>query len=229
MLTPHLTLGQLLLLGAALQLLAQCLRPWWSSPFPLFCLSFALQALGQAYQDAHGNTFVSGVGRAQQQQHRWLGVIHVMYALALVVGPLVATTIAASHHPGSEQEEVGGRQVMVVAAAALAGGGESDSWSWSWRRTYFVTIAVSLINLVCVVVGFRDSLWRVRSRTEDEDEERRGGPRAQGESGQQHQARRQTASSAMREMGVLLKVKDVWMISLFFFFALGASMTSSGE
>ncbi|KAF3770790.1 MFS general substrate transporter [Cryphonectria parasitica EP155] len=183
LLTPHLTLGQLLCLGAAVQLVAQCLRPW--SPFPLFCVTFALQALGTGYQDAHGNTFVSGVRLA----HRWLGLIHAMYALALVMGPLVATSIAA--HPSAT-----GRGVV---------GGSS-----SWRRTYFVTLGVNLVNLAWVMVAFRDSLGKIHSETA------RG--RADGS----------TAWSALRDMGVMLKVKDVWLISLFFFFALGASMTSSG-
>lgn len=69
--TAHMTLGQLLGVGAVLQLLAHCLRPW--SPLPLFCITFFLQALGMAYQDSHSNTFVSGL---KNVPHRWLSFIH---------------------------------------------------------------------------------------------------------------------------------------------------------
>ncbi|KAI1342255.1 MFS general substrate transporter [Xylariaceae sp. FL0016] len=92
-LTAHLTLGQLLGIGAALQLIAHCLRPW--SPFPLFCITFFLQSLGMAYQDSHSNTFVSGL---KNVPHRWLSFIHACYALGCFVGPLIATAIATSHN-----------------------------------------------------------------------------------------------------------------------------------
>ncbi|KAI0852214.1 MFS general substrate transporter [Daldinia vernicosa] len=89
--TAHMTLGQLLGAGAALQLLAHCLRPW--SPLPLFCITFFLQALGMAYQDSHSNTFVSGL---KNVPHRWLSFIHACYSLGCFIGPLIATAIATS-------------------------------------------------------------------------------------------------------------------------------------
>ncbi|KAI0129327.1 MFS general substrate transporter [Hypoxylon sp. NC0597] len=89
--TAHLTLGQLLGIGAVLQLLAHCLRPW--SPLPLFCITFFLQSLGMAYQDSHSNTFVSGL---KNVPHRWLSFIHACYALGCFIGPLIATPIATA-------------------------------------------------------------------------------------------------------------------------------------
>ncbi|KAI1391204.1 MFS general substrate transporter [Hypoxylon trugodes] len=89
--TTHLTLGHLLFIGAILQLLAHCLRPW--SPLPLFCITFFLQSLGMAYQDSHSNTFVSGL---RNVPHRWLSFIHACYALGCFIGPLIATAIATS-------------------------------------------------------------------------------------------------------------------------------------
>ncbi|KKY37698.1 putative mfs transporter [Diaporthe ampelina] len=156
------------------------LRPWAWSGLPAFAVSFFLQSLGTAYQDALGNTFVSGVRVA----HRWLGCIHAMYALALLVGPLVATAVASSASPGNGGGFVGGEE--------------------SWKRTYFVTLGLGVVNLVWVMVAFRDTL-------------------AVGE--EQHG---QTALSALRDMGTMLKVKDVWLISLFFFFALGTAQTTGG-
>ncbi|KAL1852865.1 hypothetical protein Daus18300_012029 [Diaporthe australafricana] len=204
-LSAHLELGQLLWLGAALQLGAQVLRPWAWSGLPAFAASFFVQSLGTAYQDALGNTLVSGVPRAA---HRWLGFIHAMYALALLVGPLLATAIASN---------------VTSSKGALVGGDES------WKRTYFVAVGLLAVNLVWVMVAFRDTLW-VSGRGGDGvsrggDEERAG--RAVGEQ-QQQQQDRQTASSALRDMGAMLKLKDVWLISLFFFFALGAAQTASG-
>ncbi|KAI3392899.1 hypothetical protein diail_4986 [Diaporthe ilicicola] len=199
-LAPQLGLGRLLWAGALLQLAAQVLRPWAWSGLPVFAGSSFLQSLGTAYQDALGNTFVSGVGAA----HRWLGFIHAMYALALLVGPLLATAIASNVSPGS---------------GAFVGGDES------WKRTYFVAVGLGVVNLVWVMVAFRDTLWvsrRVDAVSRAGDEE--GAGRAVGE---QQQQDRQTALSALRDMGAMLKLKDVWLISLFFFFALGAAQTAS--
>lgn len=197
-LAPHLRLGQLLCLGALLQVAAQVLRPFGWSGLPAFAISFFLQSLGTAYQDALGNTFVSGVGVA----HRWLGFIHAMYALALLVGPLLATAIASSPTPGGGSVCVGGEE--------------------SWKRTYFVTIGLGVVNLVWVVVAFRDTLWVSRPRNNDGVEEGTG--RVVGED-----KNKQTALSALRDMSTMLKVKDVWLISLFFFFALGAAQTAGGK
>ncbi|MCJ1296186.1 hypothetical protein MMC34_007752 [Xylographa carneopallida] len=87
----YLDTGAILVLGAGLQLLAHVLRPW-GPPFPLFALSFFIASLGIAFQDSHSNTFVSTVKSA----HRWLGFIHAMYALGLLISPFVATAVASS-------------------------------------------------------------------------------------------------------------------------------------
>lgn len=200
-LAPHLKLGQLLCVGALLQLAAQVLRPFGWSGLPAFAVSFFLQSLGTAYQDALGNTFVSGVRVA----HRWLGFIHAMYALAQLVGPLLATGIASNATPGNGRGFVGGEE--------------------SWKRTYFVTVGLGVVNVVWVMIAFRDTLWVPRqdggvSRGGDEE----GAGRALVE-----EQDKQTALSALRDMGTMLKVKDVWLISLFFFFALGAAQTAGGK
>ncbi|KAI1377415.1 MFS general substrate transporter [Hypoxylon crocopeplum] len=90
-LTARLTLGQLLGIGALLQLAAHSLRPW--TPLPVFCATFLLQSLGMAYQDSHANTFVGGL---RNVPHRWLGFVHACYALGCLAGPLVATAVASS-------------------------------------------------------------------------------------------------------------------------------------
>jgi fucose permease len=84
----------MLVLGASLQLLAHVLRSWLP-PFGLFAATFFLAHLGQAYQDAHVNTYVSSVKSA----HRWLGFIHAMYMLGCGTGPFIATAVAAANNP----------------------------------------------------------------------------------------------------------------------------------
>jgi fucose permease len=83
--------GGYLILGAALQLLAQILR-FWVPPFGLFSVTFFFVALGQAFQDSQANTFVATIKNA----HRWLGLIHGCYAVGSLVGPLIAAAIASN-------------------------------------------------------------------------------------------------------------------------------------
>ncbi|KAI1076268.1 MFS general substrate transporter [Whalleya microplaca] len=175
--TAHLTLGQLLAIGAALQLIAHCLRPW--SPLPLFCITFLLQALGMAYQDSHSNTFVSGL---RNVPHRWLSFIHACYALGCFVGPLIATAIATS--PNS---------------MAIDG----------WKRVYLVLIGICVFNLGGVLVAFRDTLWSKLHLGESSSGQKRN-------------------RVAMKDMGRLLGMKTLWLLSLFYFFYLGAAMTAGG-
>ena len=88
-----LSTGKMLLLGAALQLIANAIRTA-APPFGLYCVSFFLTALGMGFQDAHANTFVASV----QGAHRWLAFIHSMYAFGLLTGPFMATAIASHSH-----------------------------------------------------------------------------------------------------------------------------------
>ena len=83
--------GGYLILGAALQLLAQILR-FWQPPFGLFSVTFFFVALGQAFQDSQANTFVATIKKA----HRFLGLIHGCYAVGTLVGPLIAAAIASN-------------------------------------------------------------------------------------------------------------------------------------
>ncbi|KAI0123000.1 major facilitator superfamily domain-containing protein [Xylariales sp. AK1849] len=174
-LTAHLTLGQILAVGAALQALSQCLRPW--GPFPLFCVTFFLQALGMGFQDSHSNTFVSGL---KNVPHRWLSFIHACYALGTFVGPLIATGIANTQNSN-----------------AIEG----------WRRVYFVLVGICALNIVGVIAAFKDTFWSKLPAG------------ARGGDGKKN-------SIALREVSGVLKLKIVWLISLFYFFELGGWMTA---
>ncbi|KAI1447178.1 MFS general substrate transporter [Annulohypoxylon stygium] len=185
-LAAHLTLGQLLFAGALLQLLAHALRPW--GPLPLFCAAFLFQAAGMAFQDAHSNSFVSGL---RNVPHRWLGFIHACYALGLFVGPLVATAIATTGVKGADEE----------------GKGE---WGKGWRRVYFVLIGICVLNVAGVAIAFGDTLWsRVRHNGSEEGGKRRN-------------------REAVKGMARILKTRTFWLLSLFYFFTLGAGMTAGG-
>ena len=140
-----------------------------------------------AYQDAHSNTFVSGLHNVP---HRWLSFIHACYALGCFVGPLIATAIATRSDP------------------AIMAGVEG------WRRVYLVLVAVSLVNTVGVPAAFKDTLWsRLR-------------PAAAGTA--EGDSKRQRNKAALRDTAGILKMKALWIVSLFYFFELGATMTAGG-
>jgi fucose permease len=90
-LASYLDLGATLTLGAAIQVAAHALR-CWTPPFPLFVITFFLQAAGMAYNESHANTYVA----SQASAHRLLGFIHAMYALGTLVAPFVATGVASA-------------------------------------------------------------------------------------------------------------------------------------
>ncbi|KAI2641859.1 MFS general substrate transporter [Hypomontagnella submonticulosa] len=183
-LTAHLTLGQLLAIGAALQLLAHCLRPW--SPLPLFCITFFVQSLGMAYQDSHSNTFVSGL---KNVPHRWLSFIHACYALGCFIGPLIATAIATNTNATD-----------------------------GWKRVYFVLIGICVLNVAGVMVAFRDTLW---SRLHHADGATTTTNTNSSSSNHKNRA-------AMVGMARLMRSKPLWLLSLFYFFSLGAGFTAGG-
>lgn len=199
LLTAHLTLGQLLAAGAALQLLAQCLRPWGGGElFPLYCATFFVQSLGMAYQDSHANTFVSGLANVP---HRWLGFIHACYALGCLVGPLIATGLAASTNASSD-----------ATTAPNTTGVEG------WKRVYFILIGIGVVNTVGVAVAFKDSLWENSSRL----------PAYPTTTVTTGSSPRRKTRAAFQELAALFRSRALWLLSLFYFFNFGALLTAGG-
>lgn len=206
-------------MGAALQLLAQCLRPWGGGDndnnnnnvgpffFPLFCVTFFVQSLGMAYQDSHANTFVSGLPNVP---HRWLGFIHACYALGCLVGPLIATGFATSTN------------IPPGAAATTAATGVVEGW----RRVYFVLIGIGVVNMAGVVVAFKDSLWG------DSSSRLPAYPTTTENSPQQRQPqrpnKRRKTRAAFQELAILFRSRALWLLSLFYFFNFGALLTAGG-
>lgn len=78
---------------------------------------------------------------------------------------------------------------------------------------YLFPLGLSIVNLTSVVVAFRDSVDLIRSRPAGEiDAETSGRNR-----------------SAMKEVRQVLKLRDLWIISLFYFLYLGASSAAGGK
>ncbi|KAL7271777.1 hypothetical protein RUND412_005440 [Rhizina undulata] len=89
-LTAQIGMGGVLVFGAGLQLFAYCLN-FWKPPYPLFVISFFFTGLGMAVQDAQANVFCANV----KDSHRYLGLLHSLFGAGALVGPLIATSIAA--------------------------------------------------------------------------------------------------------------------------------------
>src|ERR1700761_6993139 len=171
-------------------------------PYWLFALSFFFASLAQAFQDTQANTFVSSISAS----HLWLGLIHAMYTLGLLIAPLVASSIAVNR-PNK------------------------------WAIYYAVPIGVGMLNIVLTTTAFftLSDIWRIVSRRGNrrqaestsqpsaietatpEDERATRGIRTQGRLAQ-----------AKEEMKETLRVKSVWLLSLFFMLYLGASFTIGG-
>lgn len=204
-LTQRLRLGALLLLGALLQLAAHALRAW-GPPFPLFAVSFGVASLGQAFEDAHGNAFVSGLGVDGEKgsAHRWLGFVHAMYMAGCLVGPLVATAVAAATAAPAEDSMVKGR----------------------WSLFYFFPLALCVGNAALITWAFWGEVGIKRSPSVGEGVMEEGV--VAGEEGIGRKRAGGTRRAALQEMRNTLRLPSVWLLSLFFFFFLGAAITAGG-
>jgi fucose permease len=78
-----------------------------------------------------------------------------------------------------------------------------------WKRVYFLLIGISVLNVAGVMIAFRDTLY---SRLHASNE-----PRGQ-----------KRGRTAMVGMVKLLKSKTLWLLSMFYFFELGATFTAGG-
>ena len=137
--------------------------------------------------------FLAGLGTALQDSysntyvssingsHRWLGFIHGMYGLSCTVSPFVATAVASADVPSK------------------------------WNLFYLFPLGLGLLNVILVLVAFRDSLRR-RKVNEMSEELAQGRNR-----------------KAMTEVREITKLKAVWLLSMFFFFYLGVSITAGGK
>ncbi|KAJ9662802.1 hypothetical protein H2198_001254 [Neophaeococcomyces mojaviensis] len=139
---------------------------------------FAVTFFLQSFGMALQDTHSNTFVASVKTAHRWLGFIHAMYALGCCIGPLVATPIASAAHPSR------------------------------WYLFYTCLVGVGTINLILVLVAFRDSLIFKQCPS----------------TVQQAESRKPTAFT---EISNTLRSAGVWLLSLYFFFYLGTVITAS--
>ncbi|GAP89152.1 putative MFS transporter [Rosellinia necatrix] len=101
-----------------------------------------------------------------------------------------------------------GTFIGPLIATAIANSADSLAID-GWKRVYFVLIGVSVLNVAGVMIAFRDTLYK----------------RLNAGSESRSQKRNQRALVAMTK---LLKSKTLWLLSMFYFFHLGATFTAGG-
>ena len=95
---------------------------------------------------------------------------------------------------------------FVATAVASA---NTDS---QWNLFYTFPLGIGVINLICVGVAFHDRMsLSLKKRREEESEQE------------------STGKSALKEIKTTLSTPGVWLLSLFFFFFLGATITAGGK
>lgn len=132
--------------------------------------------------------------------HRWLGFIHAMYGMGLLVSPFVATGVAVRGKDGGDR----------------------------WMLFYLFPLGLGACNLVGCGVAFRDSLgWKLRKEGRERQRDGEGGGDGVvvgGNSGE-----REARRTSMGELREMMKLRDLWVLCLFYFFYLGAAMTAGGS
>ncbi len=101
-----------------------------------------------------------------------------------------------------------------------------------WYYTYAVEAGLGVLNLAFVCVGFgRDMLEaRKQRRTEARDAETQdAAARGTEATSVALEDTRSRNKEAFQQIQQTLKLRAVWLISLFFFFFLGAAITASGK
>ncbi|KAF7326923.1 MFS domain-containing protein [Mycena venus] len=82
------------LVGALCQVVAYTIQAP-APPFPLFVLSFALNGVGIAIQNAQANAYVASLERNSEI---YMGMLHASYGAGALTSPLVATQFAQMQH-----------------------------------------------------------------------------------------------------------------------------------
>ena len=86
--------GKMIVLGSLFQLVAHCLQAA-SVPFPLFIISFTINGIGIAVQDAQANGFVASL---KDNAEAKMGVLHAAYGAGAFAAPLISTQFAQLRH-----------------------------------------------------------------------------------------------------------------------------------
>jgi hypothetical protein len=143
--------------------------------------------------------FVSGLGQAYQDSH---------------ANTFVSTVRAAHRWLGFIHAMYGAGLLVSPFVATSVAVKSSGKGGDGWTLFYLFPLGLSVANLVLVLIAFRDSMGlSIRSR----------------ENGEREQEEDSRNRSAMVEIKQMLKISDLWIICLFFFFYLGVGTTSGGK
>nr|GAT57340.1 predicted protein [Mycena chlorophos] len=83
--------GRMIVLGALGQVVAYTIQAP-APPFPVFVLSFGINGLGNAIQNAQTNTYVASLGKNSEF---YMGLLHASYGAGALSSPLIATQFAS--------------------------------------------------------------------------------------------------------------------------------------
>ncbi|KAF9457978.1 major facilitator superfamily domain-containing protein [Collybia nuda] len=84
------TFGQLMVLGASLQVIAYAISAA-AFPFPALCVAYAINGVGMAIQDGQGNGYIATMKRKPEKK---MGIYHAAYGAGAMLSPLAATQFA---------------------------------------------------------------------------------------------------------------------------------------
>lgn len=184
----------------------------------MLALGAAMQILGSALRTFHTpfafwacTFFLVSLGQAYQDthcntfvatvrpSHRWLGFIHAMYALGTLVSPFASNAVASATTPSP------------------------------WNLFYVVPLAIGLVNLGLSLYAFWDTV-RLKKKGAAATMPDTTPPTAADET---HTAEtphitEPKANSVNALLKRALSIPGLWVLSLFFFFYLGAVLTASG-
>nr|XP_001390795.2 MFS transporter [Aspergillus niger CBS 513.88] len=155
----------------------------------MLALGAALQVLAHVLPSlgqAFNDTHANTYVAAVKAAHRWLGFIHAMYMAGCLVGPLVATAVASANRQSQ------------------------------WNLFYIFPLGLGLINLILILIAFRDSMSVQHSSEAPQSDD------------PQPSSQDARSTRAVREIKDTLRVPAVWLTSLYFFFFLGAAITAGG-
>ncbi|KAJ7121116.1 major facilitator superfamily domain-containing protein [Mycena epipterygia] len=93
-LTDKLGFGKMIVLGSLCQIVAYALQSP-APPFPVFVLSFVINGVGMAIQDAQANGYIASLKNSPETK---MGLLHGAYGAGALASPLVATQFSQIRH-----------------------------------------------------------------------------------------------------------------------------------
>ncbi|KAJ6595848.1 MFS general substrate transporter [Mycena vulgaris] len=92
--TDKIGFGKMIVFGALCQAISYCIQAP-APPFPLFVLSFTINGVGIAIQNAQTNAYVASI---KHNPELYMGMLHASYGAGALSSPLVATQFAQMNH-----------------------------------------------------------------------------------------------------------------------------------